>query len=420
MVAATGTPIRLVHENGALTELDATNIAFTTNRKTGPIPTPFAGGIRVGIDMNMNGGLIVINGVFTDDKTIVGTNNKSSSLIDFATTHGSTSSITGVKDFISVNNYLLTLFNSTYVSGGDTFSNATLWLTASDGSNYTIKFKKLSSGTFDYTTGNSSYEIGIYPGSVSLTRADFATALVNLITNTSTLAAKFTATAGASPLASTAGNCRVTITQVVAGSGGNNVTPRWLTLPSQFEPPYTTDFSGGFSAKKRSAGDKAMDLYGIMNNSKKGGWTQAGAGAGLIGLGGIIAVTTAGPTLGMGVGVGVGIAATGAGIISDAGTNYGDAYGGDYIVGIQIPYNSSIQANGATYVARNFFMPTGFGETRITKGSEGNNLAASTSLLSKGNRAGIKGTVNKIDITYDAGETVYGFILNFVPVDFLA
>ena len=415
MVAATGTPIRLVHENGTLTELDATNIAFTTNRKTGPIPTPFAGGIRVGIDMNMNGGLIVINGVFTDDKTIVGTNNKSSSLIDFATTHGSTSSITGVKDFISVNNYLLTLFNSTYVSGGDTFSNATLWLTASDGSNYTIKFKKLSSGTFDYTTGNSSYEIGIYPGSVSLTRADFATALVNLITNTSTLAAKFTATAGASPLASTAGNCRVTITQVVAGSGGNNVTPRWLTLPSQFEPPYTTDFSGGFSAKKRSAGDKAMDLYGIMNNSKKTGWEKGLIGAGMIGLG--IGITAG--SAGMGIGVGVGLAATGAGMLSDT-TSGALGHGGDYIVGIQIPYNSSIQANGATYVARNFFMPTGFRVKNVNKGSEGNTLAASTSLLSKGNRAGIKGTVNKIDITYDAGETVYGFILNFVPVDFLA
>ena len=115
---------------------------------------------------------------------------------------------------------------------------------------------------------------------------------------------------------------------------------------------------------------------------------------------------------GVGIGVGAGIASAGVGMMLESG-----GYGSDYIVGLQIPYNSSIQANGETYVARNFFMPTGWGETRTSKGSEGNTNLASADLTKLGNRAGIKGVMNKLDIQYEAGQNVYNFVLHFIPVD---
>ena len=91
--------------------------------------------------------------------------------------------------------------------------------------------------------------------------------------------------------------------------------------------------------------------------------------------------------------------------------------GSDYIIGIQIPYNSTIQAGGKTYTARNFIMPTGWSVSETEKSSAGNVLEASADLTKDGNRAGIKGVVQKLDITYQAGENVYGFVMNFIPVD---
>lgn len=93
---------------------------------------------------------------------------------------------------------------------------------------------------------------------------------------------------------------------------------------------------------------------------------------------------------------------------------YGDD---DYILGIQIPYNSKIQADGDTYVARNFFMPTGLKKTPDDKGSEANTLPASTKFSTGDEYTGIQGTVTKMDIFYDAGATVYGFRMDFSPID---
>jgi len=78
-----------------------------------------------------------------------------------------------------------------------------------------------------------------------------------------------------------------------------------------------------------------------------------------------------------------------------------------------------VQADGETYVARNFFRPVGNKKKAFEKGSEANTLPASSKFTSHGNQVGIKGTVNKFDITYQAGETVYGFVIQFVPIDWI-
>ena len=92
----------------------------------------------------------------------------------------------------------------------------------------------------------------------------------------------------------------------------------------------------------------------------------------------------------------------------------------DYIIGIQIPYNSTITASdGELYTARNFFMPTGFGKHGLLKTSVNNTNAASVEFDTSDAFTGIQGAVQKMDISYDAGETVYNFNMLFAPVDVL-
>lgn len=406
MAAANGVPIRLVHDNGLLTEINATSMTMTTQRKTGGMPTPFTGGIRVGLDLNMNKGMILINAVLTDDRNLVGSNVAAKARIDFSFI------VLGgqIQSYLdgdgATNSNIAKLFNNTYFVSSDEFSFSTIELYSHDGTTFSIKLKKLSSGTFTNTT-NTDYTIGINPTG-SLTAAGFATAFTDLINNTSSLAAKFTASKSDSAVTGQT-NTVVTISQGVTGEDGNNLTPRFIHKPNTYSPPSHEKFAGGLTVSKRSAGDKAMDLYGIMNNSKKESFEKFLIGGAMVVGGGAAALT------GVGAPVGVGVAAAGAGIMFDSKAGLGDGSG--YITGIQIPYNSTIQADGDTFVARNFIMPTGFGKSFNDKRSDNNSNPAGATFT--GNRTGIKGTVNKLDITYNAGENVYDIVMQFVPVDFL-
>ena len=51
---ATGTPIRLVREDGGLISLNATQIALSTEREFGPNSMPFACSQRLPLDLNIN------------------------------------------------------------------------------------------------------------------------------------------------------------------------------------------------------------------------------------------------------------------------------------------------------------------------------------------------------------------------------
>ena len=406
MAAANGVPIRLVHDNGLLTEINATSMTMTTQRKTGGMPTPFTGGIRVGLDLNMNKAMILINAVLTDDRNLVGSHVAAKARMDFSFI------VLGgqIQSYLdgggATNSNIAKLFSNTYFVSSDEFSFSTIRLTSHDGTSFNIKLKKLSSGTFTNTT-NTDYIIGINPTG-SLTAAGFATAFADLINNTSNLAAKFTASKSDSAVTGQT-NTVVTITQDVTGEDGNNLTPTFSQKPNGYRPPSHEKFAGGLTVSKRSAGDKAMDLYGIMNNSKKESFEKFLIGGAMVVGGGAAALT------GVGAPVGVGVAAAGAGIMFDSKAGIGDGSG--YIKGIQIPYNSTIQADGDTFVARNFIMPTGFGKSFKDKRSDNNSKPAGSTF--SGNTTGIKGTVQKLDITYNAGENVYDIVMNFVPVDFL-
>ena len=202
----------------------------------------------------------------------------------------------------------------------------------------------------------------------------------------------------------------VFISMVTTGTVTSNAkgTPRFVadgSVNSGFYSPEINTFSGGTTGKKKSAGDKVMDLYGILNNSV----TQAGrevVGFGIMAAGAL----TLNP-----VGLAAGVV-MGARVMS---ASHEERY---YITGLQIPYNSSIKAeNGELYTARNFFMPTGIwgGVKGLGKTSEGNDHPASIAFDQGDKFTGIQGSVQKMDISYDAGETVYTFNMIFTPIDML-
>ena len=107
------------------------------------------------------------------------------------------------------------------------------------------------------------------------------------------------------------------------------------------------------------------------------------------------------------------------GNIFSRGQPYGElsSSGSDYIVGIQIPFNSLIEPVGDTYVSKNFFMPTGWLD-KDEKSSE-NALTSGTTFSEVNNYTGISGGLKNMEISYDAGEAVYNFDLTFLPSDVL-
>ena len=199
----------------------------------------------------------------------------------------------------------------------------------------------------------------------------------------------FSATLTTSPNTGDA-NSAVTITQTEPGKDGNSDTPKLNNFtPSGFIRPFHTEFKGGKSRgglfTGMSAGDKVMTLYATFNNSNN-------------------------PTI--------------LNSITDAvrrTVGFNEKYG-DYIIGVQIPFNSSINAtDGSKYKPVNFFMPTGAFETLESK-SVTDAVAASTkpeSPDSNNDRSFIKGAVTKATFVQVGGEPVYTFNIQFIPASFI-
>lgn len=392
MAAANGTPIRLVQENGGLIELDATSITFTVDRGMSPHSLPAFGGRRFSIDLNKNKSLIVVEGIFADDKQSSG-GVSASAIMDFSVSQ--TGATTGDFDdaFVTSAN----IGNLLIVGDGIVVKNLA-------GDTFTLGLEQ-SSGTPGYNTSTDKLRVkntGVSPN-VVITTTQFAQGVADWVNTDVT---DMTATVVNSTInQNVSGNsAAVRITQDSTGSSGNrSAYPVFEAttgiLDARLRLPHIQTFTGGVDTSAKSAGDKVMDLYGIMNNSTRHmtqDVTQQSIGDNVLEVVGLVA----------------------AGFLSIGGSFVGNYFGaGDYIVGIQIPYNSKVQAGGQTYVARNFFMPTGLKKNIKDKSSEGNTLPASTTFDTGDNFTGIQGTVTKMDIFYDAGESVYGFRMDFMPID---
>ena len=384
MPEANGVPIRLVHENGSLTELMATEINLNVDRKISGHSFPFTGGALWGLEFNVPNTMIEIEGIFTDDRTEIGATSASATL-DFSTTQRATTSDL-VESFITTTN-MVSLVGVTY---------ADVKLELKDGSGVSREIPFVVTGTGGATTSDVAYHSGtskVVINSTGLVALGAEAASEKLAQEVQKyidgeLSTYFTTSLEDSEVNPTHESV-VKITQKVKGKIGNNIFPHWsgsVDEPYEFLPCAFTAFSGGSDGVKKSAGDKVQDMYGVLNNSSRHMVDPAGSGQ------------------------------------NRSGTFLISGTVGDYIVGIQIPYNSMIQAEagGDKYVPRNFYRRTG-ATTKITeKGSAANNVPVNSDFTTKGGEGtmtGMQGAVHKIDITYEAGEAVYGFVLLFAPID---
>ena len=379
-MARAGTPIRLVREDGGLIELLAFNIVMSTERKFGPKAFPFSGSNRASLDLNVNRAAIIMQGIFIDDETEVAAVG-ASAVINFAK-----SSDVNTQDILTSSN-LNKILSTT---SGD----ANLKLVDSNGDTRLIKLQVAASTTgASYNTSTDTVIIGENTTSASSVATAVKTAIDTDLSTYFTATLK-DVTDRNGELVSNGG---ILIQQKVIGSfatTGNNddlpkLKPASDTIGRKF--PDIETFSGGQNKKQLSAGDKAQELYSIANNSSRKTLRQVANSFGNVFRGGQP--------------------------YSEVGTDtFIFGKGSDYIVGIQIPFNSMANAGtGDKYTPVNFFMPTGY-FSKDEKTAE-NALAAGTVFNESDNFTGISGGLKQLEIAYDAGEAIYNFDLTFLPSD---
>ena len=414
-----GTPIRLHFDAGIQSglfgglfggdpfppmELQALSIALSVERKVGGMPLPLMGGSRLGIDLNMVNSTIVIEGIFTDDdvnrRTTAAT--AATAQIDFAVNHADLNS---VGNFTQVPNSIF----ANLATGTSKLS-----LTQKDGTVKEIFFSTndLSSApSLDYSnpgvsnvgTDSGITTIYIHPTNF-LTPSELAASVATAL-GPSHLNSTISASISTSEFVPAAGASKLTLTQTATGSmSGPNV---FFSNSSSYNP-YHLPFTGGSDAsasRPKSAGDKVQDLYGILHNTDRG--TAALIVAGIAGA----AVTA----LTGGAALAAGAVAGGAALSSLDGL-----FSGDYPIGLQIPYNSMIQAeDGRKYDVRNFLVPTGLFRSTNEKVSDGNELSANVEFSTSDEMTGIQGTIQKFDVGYNAGEQHYTYQMVFAPIDMI-
>ena len=157
----------------------------------------------------------------------------------------------------------------------------------------------------------------------------------------------------------------------------------------------STGFTGGRAGKKvKSAGDKAQDLLGIVANIQNfQPHTQAP---------GEISTTLVNAVENL--------------------RSYEASDKGDYILGIQIPYDSSATSASEIKEQRNFFITHGKSKTTGSKLSSSNPYPASDAFNSTQNGArtkGIKAIITDLQLEHQAQSNVYNFRLQMIASDFI-
>lgn len=392
--------IRLIRQDGKVIELDATTYSISVSRSIPVIPIPVLAE-RMAIDINAVQSDISIDCVLRDDDCAATKFQQDAAFcsIDFglsADTSGGGNDffMTGDGGAISIANL-----------DDKTFEIATAYTNKSRvRAPITIKFDK-DTASHTYATGQPLLTVGIQ--SVS-TGADLASRVVAAFTQNGSFNIQLTSTgstsdtmlnaltisAGAGSIAST-GNSKVTITSVELGPDGNNATPNFWSDNGVLSKPKFELFGGGTLHNCKSAGDKLQDLIGVVGNANLAGVS-----------GGILDV-------GLDIDKGNGLS-----------TDFSIAdRSGDYIVGIQIPYNSLVQKTTSDtsndgYVTRNLLIMTG-ARTIEEQDSSGNKNPHGVDFIVDDKFTGIRGTVVGMNFGYDAGNNIYEGSITFQPVDLI-
>ena len=399
-----GLPVRLIRRDQKQIKLDCTDFDVTVKRNVTATAVPLTGE-RLSFDLNMVESVIRLQCLLSDDDCldtdfVAG---QAQGFVDFSSRLqlGMSLDAMDLVRFMQGDEGLHTLanLNGTVIS---------IYAVPNSGSvavviNITLSSTETShTHTSSVTDGVTTHELtvgldqdtdsGITQAS---TGAFMAQIIKEAITDQSALSALITPTVTSGMLDADDENSRLRVVMVNRGSvaaySEMTFEPEGDVELPYIEPIIDVDTNSCFSA-----GDKVQNLMGVtVNNS-------------ILGFAG--------------------------GLISDnimgmdwsALDSVNEGYD-DYIVGLQIPYNSfqgiqsiygeTAETTPQSYSARNFYYGTGFANRR--KNAASNTLVASTPFDIKNRNTGIRGTVIAIDINYQAGDTVYGVTITFQPIDLL-
>jgi hypothetical protein len=412
--------IRLIQRNGKVINLDAEKIGFSVGRAVAAIPIPVLGE-RFGADLNAVATEVSISGIARDDDCTSSTvtPSKASGFIDFSRPNVRDANVQASIYFtedggeVTIESILDKPFylRSTHQQG------------LGGGEKVTFKFVDTAAG-HTYIGGIVSIDLDLTAntyGSIILggatSRASWLASVFSLVLNdvanpigiATTISSQhlgdaFSATT-VNGMNTTLGAARVDIYQIGTGANGNSGTPTfWNTLSDSststnqlaVKAPAFLTFRGGNANNCRSAGDKIQDLIANVANSNVMG-----------AVGEMFQMVSNDDKQ--------------SAIKTDF--NKLDPTAGasdDYIVGIQIPYNSIVQASGdaGNMVARNFILVTGLSPADH-QGSLANINPAGVNFSSTDVYTGIRGTVSAFGFDYSAGDTFYPFKLTFKPIDFI-
>jgi len=385
-------PIRLIRKDGEIINLDCTDYMMNIIRAVYVQPIPFTGE-RIGGDLNMNTAIIRFECIVRDDEDcgeqVASTNKKATAIVDFSA--GAQGGL--VSGDITIGVYM----SGDTVDGEDgsvsasDLNGASFTITSTDSTQFIVELNSTSTSTSAPSSGNTI--------PVGIQNANTAETIVSRIFDTlngySTFTDKITVLKiiGTNPFTDAGVLGALEFTQVVAGPDGHTGTPTFTpTANSTISPPTVSPFSGGRDGSCFSAGDKVQNLLGnVVSN------TVLGAMGGMYNL-------------------------------ADFGIAEGEIgkTTSDYIIGVQIPYNSLVNSGTQSsvdgvpegYAARNFIFGTGFGNK--DKDAVNNVELASTEFEISDRRTGIRGTVTNCEINYEAGDTIYRASITFQPLDVIA
>ena len=391
-----GVPIRLVEKGeNSVINLDCEGFFVQVNRAIPIMRIPILAQ-RAGLDANMVETSIRLDCVLRDDDCAAAdlVSRAATSFIDFST------------DANNTQDYMVGS-SSQLVGTRDDYHNVQFTFVSTSGDTFTATF---STGQNGHTVDSSGKEVTIGIGNMSNPPkgSDMASRMKAVLETDSGQTTKFTdhisiavSQGRKAPVISLTGekNTKLVFTQVSAGLDGNNTGPTYNAGDNNtLIGPSGQNFTGGTMNNCRSAGDKAQDL-----------------------LANVINTNFTGVSGGVGSPLSEGFENWEIDAISDdTGLVRGHD---DYIIGLQIPYNSLKQASlGGVgeyvqgYASRNFLMMTGSVNTE-EKGSAANVNPAGIAFDPKDKYTGIHGCLVGCDIKYDAGDTIYRATLTFMPID---
>jgi len=393
-----GLPIRLIRRDGQTIPLDCTGYQMNVKRGIMTLAAPISAE-RVGSDFNIvNTGIRLEVTLLDDDCTGVDqSDTQASSYLDFSATMHT--------EIQAEAKRMMTL------DGGDetptTLDGAAFTITVLGGHTLKVTLDNTEAEGTNVYSPNGELSVGI--SNTTSKGHNIAIAIKNAINHTSTRMNNNTAPSAHMTVSVTKGSqdveanetSRIKFLMVTAGSTGNISDMTW-DWSDDVALPYWIPWSSGRGQSCFSAGDKMQNLIGSVANNT------------ILGAMGTIASYKQTSLIGP--------------VNTEWSQDTSDPdFISDYIVGLQLPYNSfigvpevdleNIGSQPQGYAAKNFYFGTGISNTR--KGALTNDLPASTVFDISNKYTGIRGTVVNVDFQYAAGSTIYSCNIDFQPLDFM-